>query len=218
MPGFLDSIHGGYVHNRRVRVLCAELVRLLPTDATILDVGCGDGMLDALMQEQRPDVCIEGIDVLVREDTQIPVQHFDGRHIPFPADSFDVVQFVDVLHHTEDPEVLLREAARVARRYVLLKDHTRNGILARQTLRLMDWVGNARHGVVLPYNYLSRAEWYALMERIGLVPETWKREIPLYPIPVSLIAGRSLQFIARLEKVTSPIPHLHDASDRDAKP
>ena len=54
--------------------------------------------------------------------------------------------FVDVLHHTDDPMVLLREAGRVASGFVLIKDHTQNGILAGRRLRFMDWVGNARHG------------------------------------------------------------------------
>jgi ubiquinone/menaquinone biosynthesis C-methylase UbiE len=49
--------------------------------------------------------------------------------------------FVYVLHHTNDPEVLLREAQRVALKAVVLKDHTRNGLLAYTTLRFMDWVG-----------------------------------------------------------------------------
>jgi len=55
----------------------------------------------------------------------------------------------DVLHHTQDPAVLLREAVRVSRSFVLLKDHLDENILDDVTLRLMDWVGNRPHGVVL---------------------------------------------------------------------
>lgn len=199
--GLLDTVHGGYVHNRRVRVLRDEIASLLPPQASILDVGCGDGLLDALIQKERPDITVEGLDVLVREDAHIPVTHFDGFKLPFPDNSFDVVLFVDVLHHTDDPNILLKEAARVSRRYVILKDHTRNGFLARPTLRFMDWVGNARHGVVLPYNYLSRAEWEKAFEHSDLRIDAWKREIPLYPFPASLAFGRSLHFVARMEKI-----------------
>jgi SAM-dependent methyltransferase len=206
MGGLLDRIHGGYVHKRRVRVLSEELANLLPRDAEVLDVGSGDGLLDARILTKRPDVRIEGIDILVRDTTHIPVRHFNGKELPFPDNTFDVVQFVDVLHHTESPAILLKEAARVTRRYVVLKDHTRNGLLANSTLRFMDWVGNARHGVVLPYHYLSRAEWDVVFREVGLKHDIWKHAVPLYPFPVSLFLGRSLQFVARLEKqnVTRP--------------
>ena len=98
-----EKIHGTYVYNRRVRVLARELSALLPTSGQILDVGCGDGLLAALMQRENPNVTIAGIDVLIRDHTHIPVVKFDGTTIPFPDRSFDTVVFVDVLHHTNDP-------------------------------------------------------------------------------------------------------------------
>ena len=102
---------------------------------------------------------MSGIDVLVRPETKIPVQPFDGQRIPFADGAFDAVSFVDVLHHTDDPIVLLREAVRVAKTAVVIKDHLADGVLARPTLRFMDWVGNAGHGVVLPYNYWTQPQW-----------------------------------------------------------
>jgi SAM-dependent methyltransferase len=55
-------------------------------------------------------VSIAGIDVLLRPERQIEVTEFDGTTIPFADSSFDVVMFVDVLHHTNNPDVLLAEA------------------------------------------------------------------------------------------------------------
>ena len=63
--------------------------------------------------------------------------------------------FCDVLHHAEEPVEIIREAVRVARHCVVIKDHLVQGLFARRTLRLMDFVGNAPHGIVLPYNYLD---------------------------------------------------------------
>ena len=65
---------------------------------------------------------ITGIDVLVRDHAHIPVVKFDVTSIPFPDRSFDTLVFVDVLHHTNDPVLLLREAARVARNTIVIKD------------------------------------------------------------------------------------------------
>ena len=110
----LERIHEGYVFGRRVRALARHCAAVIPENARVLDVGCGDGLLARLILQQRPDITLTGIDVLVRDRTHIPVTPFDGQVIPFPDDSFDVVVFIDVLHHTDDPMVLLRQAARVA--------------------------------------------------------------------------------------------------------
>ena len=193
--GAIGALHGAYVHGRRVRVLASWLTRLLPRDASVLDVGCGDGLLASLVQRDRPDLRIVGIDVLVRRLTHVPVRPFDGAHIPLPDGGVDAVTFVDVLHHTLDPMVLLREAGRVARTHVVIKDHTANGLLARPTLRFMDRVGNARHGVALPYNYWTRAQWDAAFAELGWEPEAIERALGLYPVPANWLFGRGLHFI-----------------------
>ena len=144
---------------------------------------------------------MEGIDVLPRAQTHIPVQMFDGSCIPFPASSFDVVLFSDVLHHTPDGTVLLREAHRTARKYVLIKDHYREGLAANARLRFMDWVGNARFGVSLPYNYWARRQWQQAWQQIGLQPEQLVTRLGLYPKPADWIFGAQLHFIALLTKI-----------------
>ena len=122
--------------------------------------------------------------------------------IPRNNASVDVVMFVDVLHHTDDPMILLREARRVARRAVVIKDHTLNGLLARQTLRLMDRVGNARYGVALPYNYWTHEKWLESFMKLGLQVGVWATDLGLYPWPARWFFDRSLHFVARLDFVT----------------
>ena len=195
----LGRLHGSLVFGRRGRVLAARMAEILPPNARVLDVGCGDGSIDRLVGDLRPDISITGIDVMVRPTTQTPVRPFDGKTIPYDDNSFDVVMFVDVLHHTDDPEILLREARRVARQSVILKDHTRNGILAGPILRFMDWVGNAPHGIALPYNYWPEQRWHQAFAHIGLRPQVWFAKLGLYPAPASWIFDRSLHFIARLD-------------------
>ena len=195
----MERLHGDYVHSRRVRVLCDHLSQLIPSNGRVLDVGCGDGLLASLILERRRDAEISGIDVLVREKTKIPVTDFNGSTIPFPDKSFDVVMFVDVLHHTADPKLLLSEAKRVAAKAILIKDHRLNGFLARPTLRMMDWVSNAPHGVVLPYNYWSHQRWQEAFASLNLSVGFWKQDLQLYPNPANLLFGRSLHFISRLE-------------------
>ena len=195
----LGTLHQNLVFKRRTEVLARGLAETIPPGATtVLDVGCGDGTIDALIQRHRPELAITGVDVLVRPGAHIPVQAFNGTELPFPDNAFDVVMFVDVLHNTDDPATLLREAWRVARTAVVLKDHTRESRRADLTLRFMDWVGNAHHGVRLPYNYWPSLRWRDAFARIGLSAETWRTDLGLYPFPASLLFERNLHFMARL--------------------
>ena len=194
----LNRVHEGYVHARRTRVLTSHLAPLLAPEARVLDVGCGDGLISHLIQTRRPDVSIEGIDVLTREAAWIPVKHFDGYRIPYPDKSFDAVMFVDVLHHATGAKELLAEARRVSRRHVILKDHVLKGILAGRTLRFMDWVGNAHHGVVLPYNYWSEQQWAETFADLRLRTEYRTQRLQLYPRPAGWLFDRDLHFVAQL--------------------
>ena len=195
----VGALHEQFVHKRRVRVLASHLAALIPTKSKVLDVGCGDGTIDSLIMKQSPSVSIEGIDVLVRPTAKIPVCRFDGIHIPYPDAHFDVVMLIDVLHHAEDPILLLREASRVGRS-VLIKDVFRHGFLAFSTLRFMDWVGNAHHGVALPYNYWSKPEWASAFDALGLKRVGTRGPLGLYPAPASWLFERDLHFISRFER------------------
>jgi len=194
----LEQIHEKYFFGRRIRILCENLAKYIPPNATLLDVGCGDGSLAAKIMQRRPDVAIKGIDVLVRDKVHIPVELFDSANFPYDDASFDTVMFIDVLHHTQNPECLLREAARVARKNIIIKDHLLNGFFAGPTLRLMDHVGNARHGVNLVYNFWPRAQWQQTFETIGVTSEKWCERLNIYPWPMGFIFDRSLHFISSL--------------------
>jgi SAM-dependent methyltransferase len=196
----VERLHERHIKGRRVRALAISIASHIPQNATVLDVGCGDGSLAQEILGRRPDVRIQGLEVTRRPEAAIPVMLFDGTKLPFSSDQFDVVLFADVLHHTEHPEQLVKEAACVARRAIVIKDHCAEGLLARPTLRVMDRVGNARFGVSLPYLYLRWDEWQRMFERAGVAVESKQTRLGLYPPPLSWIFERSLHFVVRLAR------------------
>lgn len=195
----MDLVGGAYhrlVSLPRARVLARRLLPLLPAEGRVLDVGSGDGTLARELRRLRPALRFHGVDV--RRAPGTDVELYDGRRLPRADGAVACALLVDVLHHADDPRALLAEAARVARR-IVLKDHLREGQLAQATLRFMDWLGNARHGVALPYQYWRRDQWLAAFAALGLRVVHWQERLAIYPRPARWLFDRSLHFVAQLE-------------------
>jgi SAM-dependent methyltransferase len=188
--------------------LAGLLADLIPANAQVLDVGCGDGVIAHLITQIKPAVSIRGCEVMPRPDCAIECAGFDGKTLPADDSSVDVCLLADVLHHTLDPKGLLKEAGRVTKRHVLIKDHLCENGFDNLVLKFMDWIGNRPQGVYLPYNYQSRNRWDQHFLSCGLCIAAWKHNLPLYPFPFNHVFGRNLHFIALLEKAdrVSPVP------------
>lgn len=196
----MKALHAPVYEARKRALVRAIVPHLQPQDA-VLDVGCGVGVLGQAVM-QAPDcpegVRVTGLERFARGGEPIPVRAYDGITFPDPDDSHDVVIVADVLHHEENPDRLLRECARVARRLVIIKDHQVAGPLAQQRISLIDWAANAPHAVKCLYRYNTPAQWAALPARLGLRPVAELRSMNLYPPIVNLLFGRKLQYMAFL--------------------
>ncbi len=94
----------------------------------VLEVGAGDGRSLYYLDQWKfaPEVHaleISKSGVAHIQAKKIPsvqsVQEFDGYHIPFPDDSFDLVILAHVLEHVEHERLLLRELKRVSKFQVI---------------------------------------------------------------------------------------------------
>lgn len=147
--------------------LTQRISPLLDEVTSILDVGTGDGHL-AHHLIHSSGCSIVGLDVCLQPHSYIEVHPYDGRVFPFKDNSFDCVMMVDMLHHTTNINEMVSEACRVARRFVLIKDHYWNNRLDKVALHVADYLGNIPYNVPLPYNYLRLDEWEKLFYRHNL--------------------------------------------------
>ena len=154
------------------RAMAEQLAELVGTNGEVLDVGCGDGSMGASLMANNPQLEVCGIDVVEVPDAQIDVTLYDGSHIPFEDNSFDLVMATDVLHHTLDIGVVLTEMTRVSRRYVLIKDHAVYGPISRGWISLIDYVTNVPFGIPCVYNYPSLDGWHRYFDETGLEIES----------------------------------------------
>lgn len=188
-------------NERRIAGIADAVCRLLPdTNMTVLDVGCGDGALARRIMTCRPTLAFEGVEVVEPAAPRMPIGLYDGKTLPFRDDAFDVVLCADMLHHTTSPFDLLREACRVARSYVVVKDHVCDSRVDRILLTGMDWLGNVGKGVPLPFHFLSSDQWsdgfaslpYAVVQRIDA--------IQYWGWPLCMLVDRRFHFAALLAR------------------
>lgn len=192
-------MHSALVSGRRCQRLSSALASLIgEKEISGLDIGCGTGAIANQIESLLPGVKFKGADVIVRADALVEVIKYDGMVLPFEDKSFDFSMLVDVLHHTQQPALVLKEAVRVTRNFIVIKDHYCENKVDEAVLSFMDWVGNRAHGVPLPYNYQSRASWEAIFAACSLDREKVVDALNLYPFPFSLVFERGLHFAARL--------------------
>jgi SAM-dependent methyltransferase len=94
----------------------ARIVPHLRSGARILEIGGGTGYQAARLRDSG--FAVSSIDVaagIYRDGREFPVQEYDGRHIPFPDATFDIVFSSNVLEHIPDLAQIHRETRRVLR-------------------------------------------------------------------------------------------------------
>jgi 2-polyprenyl-3-methyl-5-hydroxy-6-metoxy-1,4-benzoquinol methylase len=96
---------------------------------SILDVGCGEGVLTCEWAERLGDKRIVGIDLddpklkaewEKRQRPNMELRVEEATSLTFADDEFDMATAIEVLEHVPEPEATVAEMARVARSHLLV--------------------------------------------------------------------------------------------------
>ncbi len=114
-------------------VIANKVMAMIPENQPIrlLDVGCGTARIDMRILRGRPNVCITAVDLSLgmleqakknviaetqlAEQKRITFMQADGKCLPFANEEFDFGFCCYTLHHLKQPELMIREIARVTK-------------------------------------------------------------------------------------------------------
>ena len=145
---------------------------------SVLDVGCGEGVLTHQWAQQLGERRIVGIDLddeklkaewQTRQRPNLEYRTMLAENMPFAANEFDAACAIEVLEHVPDPAHTVAEMARVARRHLVVS-------VPREPLWRML---NMARGAYLSdlgntpghLNHWSRRSFTRLLSRFGQVVE-----------------------------------------------
>ena len=150
----------------RARLKFNRLLPYLNKPESILDIGTGNGGLAFLLQEAGFKITAsDKIDKTYFNEIAPTIA--PGERLPFPDNSFDCVMMITMLHHTDDPELVLKEAVRVAKTRIIIMEDIYRTLLQQYLTYALDSIVNwefAGH----PHSNKSKDQWKALYEKYGL--------------------------------------------------
>jgi 2-polyprenyl-3-methyl-5-hydroxy-6-metoxy-1,4-benzoquinol methylase len=145
---------------------------------SLLDVGCGEGVLVHQWAQRLEERRVVGIDLeeesiqagwAERQAPNLEYQVMHAEDLPFAADEFDLATAIEVLEHVPDPEHTLAEMARCAERHLLVS-------VPREPLWRMLNIARGAYWSALGntpghLNHWSRRSFIGLLSRHGKVVE-----------------------------------------------
>lgn len=157
----------GWKRRREAASTLRRAAMELRPGASVLDIGCGMGYaLDVLAEDYGATAF--GCDVVEPSDGTERFTRFDGRNLPFADKSVDMAMLIFVLHHADDPSVLLLEASRVAREAVLVVEDTPTTAFDVKWGSMHIRSFSKRHGIPWSGKIRTEEEWRQLFHFWGL--------------------------------------------------
>jgi SAM-dependent methyltransferase len=183
----------------RTSALVRAAIRALGPVRTAADVGAGEGWYAHTLMADGTIGQVTPVEIVRRATTLVEPVLYDGRTLPFADRAVELAYAVDVVHHAGDPHALLTEMARVASRWIVLKDHTYRGTAGRVTLAVMDELGNRRFGIPSPGRYQQDWSWEPVLRAAGFARRSLVHPAPCHGGVMGALTNR-LQFVAAWER------------------
>jgi len=146
----------------RARETVGHFAAYLQPGERLLDIGAGIGDITSILSERGYTVTALDIDNFSYVPHVTPVI-YDGTSMPFGDQHFDTALILTVLHHTADPEAIVREAKRIAHRIIIIEDIYTSAWHKRATFFIDSLLNFEFRGH--PHSNKTDAAWRALFHQ-----------------------------------------------------
>ena len=141
------------------------IVDWLSLEAKIIDIGSGPGSLLQVLGARGFKA--EGLDIKDNSyRTALRPHLYGGQTMPFGTNSYDTALLATVLHHTPDPDAILKEAARIAPRVIIIEDVYEGRVMEWLTKRMDSLMNLEFFGH--PHSNRTDAQWRESFVAMGL--------------------------------------------------
>ncbi len=155
-------------NEERSRKICEVFLPFIKKGSRVLDLGTGSAR-NARFIKNNKKVDITLLDITDEyNQTDLKVKVYDGERVPFKKNYFDAVLLIYVLHHSDNPDLTLREAARVSKNKVLILEDVANNRLQYWVTVFWDTVVNLIWKVNWLPNFKSEKYWENSFKKLGL--------------------------------------------------
>lgn len=155
-----------------VTMLSKKVTRHLSASDRILDIGAGLCHVSHKLSLRGNHV--EPIDIKdMSLFSQLRPRLYSGGRLPFADDEFDTALLVTVLHHTQNPEALLKEASRVASKLIVIEDLV-EGTFGKAITNVSDRLINLEL-VGHPSTNKSDAQWRGIFSSLSLTVQDFSQ-------------------------------------------
>ncbi|MAG08628.1 hypothetical protein CMO89_04090 [Candidatus Woesearchaeota archaeon] len=96
-------------------------LKLTPKDK-VLEVGAGSGYFSFYLEKHCNLLATDVNKGILSLNPAKHKQVSDGNNLNFKDNSFDVVMAFDILHHVDNPEIIIKEMKRVSRKYLVFAE------------------------------------------------------------------------------------------------
>ena len=115
--GWLFKYFGRWIYPKSIRESLCHFLKQLSSNASVLDLGAGTGIMSEFAYVCRPDLQFtaadpaEGMLKFSAEYIQTHIAHAEA--LPFDAGSFQAILIGEALHHFKDVDKSIKEIVRV---------------------------------------------------------------------------------------------------------
>lgn len=158
-----------YTSEIRARSIIKHFINLISASDRIIDIGAGKGWVPKLL-EQEHKLNITALDVVDHNTAGINLNIYNGTRLPYKEDTFDVCLLIFVLHHTDNPERLIKEALRVTRKKVIIIEDTPKNKFECYLQEKIDYYFNHRKfkDIHIAHNVMSEKDWLKLFNELKI--------------------------------------------------